>query len=108
MTASVTFADGQLLLNGVVDYDNAASVCKAGQKLLTQAGQTVTVNVAQLQSDSSVTAAVLVQWARQAAQAGQAFGLLNVPEQLAAIIRVSGLEQALGLSASTTTSVESV
>lgn len=106
MTVSLNAADGRLVLDGVVDFDNADSVCKEGENLLRQSAGDIVLDVSGLASDSSITVAVIVQWARSAATAGKAFRLAGVPDQLAAIIRVSGLQQALGLAGPATTSVE--
>lgn len=95
MTASVLRRDGQLLLDGVVDFDNAASICKAGLDALAECGAEVVVNLSGLRSESSVGVAVIVQWARAAAKAGKSFRLTEVPRQMAAIIQVSGLKPVL-------------
>ncbi len=91
----VSMKDGKLILDGVVDFDNAASVCEAGLKALASAGKEVVVDLGGLKSENSVTVAVIVQWARAAAKAGQKLSLASVPEQFRAIVKVSGLQGVL-------------
>jgi len=48
-----------------------------------------------LQTSHSIVVAILVSWTRAANQAGQHLLMVNMPEKLRALIKVSGLTQAL-------------
>ena len=84
-----------LRLSGDITYDNADAVCAQGLGLLAQVGATPVIDLAGLTTASSVAVAVLLRWSRTAAVQGQSLQLANVPERCRAIVRVSGLADAL-------------
>ena len=93
--AQLTLQETRLLLGGVVHFDNAQKVCDEGLKLLKTAPKTITIDMSQLQSSSSVVVAILVSWLRVASQNQQTLLFGNMPEKLRAIISVSGLTDVL-------------
>jgi len=48
-----------------------------------------------LQTSHSIVVAILVSWTRAASQSGQGLLMANMPEKLRALIKVSGLTDAL-------------
>lgn len=88
--------DGDVLrLSGDISYDNADAVCAEGLQLLAQAGSQPVIDLSALTAASSVAVAVLLRWARATAISGQRLQLTHVPERCRAIVRVSGLADAL-------------
>lgn len=86
---------GVLRLSGDISYDNADSLCTEGLGLLAQTGPQPVIDLTGLTAASSVAVAVLLRWARAAAARGQRLQLAHVPERCRAIVRVSGLADAL-------------
>lgn len=95
MTAQIRFQEGRLHLGGVIHFDNAQSVCEQGFAHIRDAGSLIIVDVASLHGEDSIGVAVFVQWLRAANKAGKQLRFDNVSERLQAIIRVSGLKDAL-------------
>lgn len=93
-------SDGRLEVAGDLLFDDAVPVRDAG-RLLIQAATTpvVTVSLAGVGRVNSVSVAVLVEWQRIAAAAGgRTLAVVDVPAQLAGILRLSGLDEVLALS----------
>lgn len=95
MSATLTRSGERLQLSGAIDYDNADAICAEGLALLAQNGSQTVVDLAGLTSASSLSVAVLLRWARTAATQGGRLQLAHVPERCRAIVRVSGLAEAL-------------
>ena len=91
--AQLRLQDARLHFGGVVHFDNAEKICNDGLKLLKSAPKQITIDMQLLQTHSIVVA-ILVSWTR-ASQAGQHLLMANMPEKLRALIKVSGLTQAL-------------
>ena len=87
--------DARLHFGGVVHFDNAEKICNDGLKLLKSAPKQITIDMQMLQTSHSIVVAILVSWTRAANQAGQHLLMVNMPEKLRALIKVSGLTQAL-------------
>jgi phospholipid transport system transporter-binding protein len=95
MAASVRQQGDRILLEGAVDFDNAAAIHAAGLELVRQSGPSVIVDLAGMQSENSITVAIIVQWLRVAASAGKTLSLADVPAQFRSIVGVSGLSTVL-------------
>lgn len=95
MTAQLVREGDVLRFAGSISYDNADALCEDGLRLLAQTGSQVTVDLSGLTGASSLSVAVLLRWARAAAAKGQVLRLAGVPERCRAIVRVSGLSDAL-------------
>ncbi|MDP2227800.1 MAG: STAS domain-containing protein [Moraxellaceae bacterium] len=93
-TATLTREADCLVLVGALGYDNADQVASAGERLLADGGPAC-VDLARLESASTLVVAVLLRWARVAANAGKPLQLRHVPAKCQAIIRVSGLDSVL-------------
>jgi anti-anti-sigma factor len=96
MSGLLTARGNVLHVDGSIDFRNADACCAEGLDLLAAmpAGPVV-VDLAGLATASSVAVAVLLRWARAVAARGQALALARVPEKCRAIVRVSGLADAL-------------
>lgn len=88
--------DGATLrIGGTVGFDNADACCAQGLALLEQMPVDAVVDLGGLSAPGSVTVAVLLHWARRLAARRGSLRLANVPEKCRAILRVSGLAEAL-------------
>lgn len=95
MSARLSAEGGTLRLTGVVGFDNADACCAEGLALLEKMPADVVVDLAGLESASTVSAALLLRWARRLAARNGSLRLAHVPEKCRAILRVSGLSTAL-------------
>jgi phospholipid transport system transporter-binding protein len=93
--SALTRENDVLRVRGDISYDNADALCTEGLALLAQAGTRPVVDLAGMTAASSVAVAVLLRWARATAARGQQLRLAQVPERCRAIVRVSGLAEAL-------------
>jgi anti-anti-sigma factor len=93
--ATLTRDGATLRVSGTVDYTNADACRQEGLALLGQMPAEVVVDLAGLVSPTSVTVAVLLNWARSAAARQGSLRLAQVPEKCRAILSVSGLAEAL-------------
>lgn len=95
MSASLRRDGAKLQVSGHIGFDNADACCDEGLALIAAMPGDVVVELHGLTSASSLTVAVLLRWARQVAARGNRLSLAAVPEKCRAIVRVSGLAEAL-------------
>ncbi|MGH8491805.1 MAG: STAS domain-containing protein [Moraxellaceae bacterium] len=95
MSASLTRDGAKLQVSGHIGFAGANTACDQGLALIAAAPGDVVVDLAGLESPSSVSVAVLLRWARAVAARGNCLSLANVPEKCRAILSVSGLAEAL-------------
>lgn len=97
--ADITLAaDGRIAVAGDLLFDDAVAARTAGRALIAAAaGPRVEVTLAGLARVNSVSAVVLVEWQRAAAEAGKTLAIVDVPPRLAGILRLSGLDEVLPL-----------
>ncbi|WP_062263530.1 STAS domain-containing protein [Endozoicomonas arenosclerae] len=91
-------APGQFSLNGIVNFDNAVEVESEGRKLLEKdigSGGVLRVSLANLLKGDSSTLSVCLSWIRLAQEKGGHLCLSDMPEELAALARVCGVEPIL-------------
>jgi len=87
-----------LTVEGPVGFDNLVDVRRAGERFIdAQSDGRVRVDLAAAAGSGSAAAAALTAWLRRATRAGIDLELANVPEDLADLIRVSGLDEVLTL-----------
>jgi ABC-type transporter Mla MlaB component len=90
-------APGCISVSGDLHFADAVAACTAGNALI--AGMTgtgaVEVSLAGLARINSASAAVLLAWQRTAGSAGRTLQIRDVPQQLAGILRLSGLDEVL-------------
>lgn len=95
MSASLTRDGAKLQVRGHIGFASANAACEQGLALIAGAPGDVVADLAGLESPSSVSVAVLLRWARALTARGDQLQLVHVPEKCRAILRVSGLLEAL-------------
>lgn len=90
-------ASGRYRLRGVLDFDSVPGLSARGPELFDEA-ETVEVDLAEVARADSAGVALLVEWMQQARRRGGEIRYLNIPSQMLAIARVSGLDHILPLS----------
>ncbi|MCD6060464.1 MAG: hypothetical protein K0R03_974 [Moraxellaceae bacterium] len=95
MSATLARDGATLRINGTVNFANADACRQEGLALLGQMPADVVVDLGGLTAPGSVTVAVLLHWARSVAARQGSLRLAQVPEKCRAILRVSGLAEAL-------------
>ncbi|HET8731116.1 MAG TPA: STAS domain-containing protein [Moraxellaceae bacterium] len=95
MSLRLAVAGDVLRVEGVVGFDNADAACAEGITALASMPSVVTLDLAGLESATTVTVAVLLSWARSLSARGGRMQLAHVPEKCRAILGVSGLSAAL-------------
>jgi len=101
MAEIVLAAPGRIRVSGDLHFADAVAACAAGNALIAgmAAGATVEVSLAGLARINSASVAVLLAWQRTAAAAGRPLLIRDVPQQLAGILRLSGLDEVLPVAA---------
>ena len=89
--------DGRLLLSGELDFTTVTRVNGEALKLL-QDADSIRVDLQGIVRSDSAGLALLVEWMRAARRLGKPIQFLNIPHQMLAIARVSGLDEVLPLS----------
>lgn len=83
-------------VDGPVSFDNLMEVRRAGERFLDgHSGGVVRIDLAAAAGSGSAAAAALTAWLRHATRAGIGLELANIPEDLADLIRVCGLDEVL-------------
>ncbi len=90
--------DGRYQLRGELTFATVTAAWQAGQTLFAGA-RAVALDLGGVARVDSAGLALLVEWIRQGRAEGWSLALENVPPQLLAIARVSGLVGLLGLAA---------
>lgn len=97
MSAQLSCTENTILVQGVIDYRNADALCEQGLSYLNQIKSQAVIDLAALESPSTLVVAVLLRWLRIASAKKCTITLTNVPEKCQSIIRVSGLADAFSL-----------
>lgn len=97
-TTSIKPADdgGTIRIEGELGFQNVAELNPQGQALIASA-TSLEFDLAGVVRVDSAGLALLVEWMRNAQTSGKSIRFLNVPPQMLAIARVSGLDQVLPL-----------
>ncbi|MBL1261463.1 MAG: STAS domain-containing protein [Thiotrichaceae bacterium] len=93
--------DGVFLLSGELSFASVPGVLRASQPLLTSGIErdvAITIDLQGVGRSDSAGIALLVEWARNANYQNSEITFLNIPPQMLALARLSGLEAVLGLS----------
>jgi phospholipid transport system transporter-binding protein len=85
---------GQIQLTGVLDYDTVPALWSQYRTQLTDL-PVWEINLANVERSNSAGLALLITWLREARQQEKPIRLLNIPEQMLQIARVSDLEEML-------------
>lgn len=90
-------ADGVIAVRGSLSYDTAAELLAATRGGLASGVGAATIDLARVAHVDSAGLALIVEWSRLARLAKRPLTLLNLPEQLQAMVRVHGLGPTLGV-----------
>ena len=92
-------AAGELRMFGVLDYRSAPALRRAGQALIRD-GQSAELRIdcAGIEKSSSVGLSLLLCFARDAKKLGRDVSVINLPQDMHQIARVSGLLDVLPLA----------
>lgn len=95
MSLELSREGATLAVAGAVDFGNADACCNQGLALLAGMPADVVIDLGRLEASGTVSVAVLLRWARAMAARQGRLRLAHVPERCRAILRVSGLVEAL-------------
>lgn len=95
MSASLARDGAKLQVRGRIDFAGADALCNEGLALIAGMPGDVVADLGALESPGSISVAVLLRWSRAVAARGNQLQLARVPEKCRAILRVSGLADAL-------------
>lgn len=87
----------RLRLEGQVDFTTARSLWQEGTALLSGDGS-VTIDLAGVTRADSAGVALLIHWTRQQRELGGRIEFANIPDQMLALARVSGVDTILPLA----------
>lgn len=90
-------ADDRLVVAGELDFTTVVRLFDDVQPLL-GAGADIRIDLQGITRSDSAGLALLIEWMRAAQRLGKPIQYLNIPPQMLAIARVSGLDQLLPLS----------
>lgn len=96
--ATLSFDGAALVVAGRLDHESVVELAQGGATWLAQrAPADCRVDLAGVVYSTSAGIALLLGWLRAAEQAGKRLRFDNLPEDMAAIARVGGLDHILGL-----------
>lgn len=96
--ATLTTADSTLTLAGALDFDSVLVLQQQGTQWIQKtAPAQFTLDLAGVSYSSSAGLALLLDWLRAAASSSKQVSVANMPVDMLALVRVSGLEQSLPL-----------
>ncbi|VAW89125.1 hypothetical protein MNBD_GAMMA17-1865 [hydrothermal vent metagenome] len=93
-------SDGVFLLSGELSFASVPGVLRESEPLLANrngADVTITIDLQAVGRSDSAGIALLVEWLRNAKNQNSDITFLNIPPQMLALTRLSGLETVLGL-----------
>ena len=91
----IKFSNQELHVSGKIDYNNAQQYYEQGlREIQSQTGFPIVVNLAELESGSTLALAILVRWLRQTPEA-KGLQFKAVPEKVMKIIQACHLENDL-------------
>lgn len=95
MSKIVRVDDGCMAVEGDMQVANAVSLRAQGEALLASLNSPVTVDLQGATDVGSVGVSVVLSWMRKAEQLGKQLKVVNMPDKMRDVSRVSGLEQLL-------------
>jgi len=96
--ATLITADSTLTVSGALDFDSVLALQQQGAQWIQKiAPAPITLNLAGVTYSSSAGLALLLDWLRAAHRSGKQISVANMPVDMLALVRVSGLEQSLPL-----------
>jgi len=94
-TASVVVADGGVTVRGAMTFATVNALFEQSRDAWRPGSGSVTIDLHDVVHADSAGVALLVEWFRLADSAGRTAALVNTPEQVQRLIKVSGLSQLL-------------
>lgn len=85
----------RMAVEGDMMFADALELRAAGEALLPSLGDTVTVDLATVERVGSVGVSVLMCWMRCAGKLGKKLIVVNMPDKLYDVSRVSGLDEVI-------------
>lgn len=92
-----TAGEGRYSVAGELSFATVSELWRRSGPLLTGGEGPLVLDLAQISRADSAGVALLVEWTRQAREAGREIRFEHIPDQLLAIARVSALEEVLPL-----------
>ena len=87
--------DSTLAVEGDIQVDEALAIRKQGEALLAGLTSPVTVDLAKAANVGSVGISILLCWMRKAEALGKRLNIINIPDKMYDVSRVSGLDEIL-------------
>ena len=89
--------NGLLVASGPLVFDTVPDLYAQTRGWLEKSGGPISVDLRAVSHTDSAGLALFVEWLRLAKAHGRALTFINVPEQVHSLVRVNGLEEALGI-----------
>lgn len=96
-TSRLESSDGGFAVSGELVFDTVPGLLADSLSLLDAGGGAVAFDLKGVTRADSAGLALLVEWLRRARGRGKAVSFINVPPQMLAIAKVSGVDALLGL-----------
>ncbi|MBI3774483.1 MAG: STAS domain-containing protein [Gammaproteobacteria bacterium] len=84
--------DGRFLLTGDLDFNDVPQLLSAGTSMFAHEGARLVLDLSGVRRTTSVGLALMVEWLRRARQANKSIEFQNVPAQMLAMAKISGLD----------------
>ncbi|HEY4212336.1 MAG TPA: STAS domain-containing protein [Steroidobacteraceae bacterium] len=94
-TSVVESGPGHLTVRGPLTFATARRAREEGLKLLASSGNAVEVDCSGVTVSDSAGLMVLLDWISNAKRAGKALKLVNLPEPILAVAKISNVEELL-------------
>jgi len=95
----LTYEGDRVVLSGPLTFDTVSSLSRE-VNLFQNSGSSVTVDFAGVSRADSAALALLLDWMRQASAKGRRVEFSNLPENMLALAKVSGIDELLPLRSS--------
>lgn len=90
--------NGLMILVGDINAETVVELQKQGEKLFSLEPSVIRLDLKELVSAKSIVLSLLLSWLRYADRMNLTFEIINMPSQLFAMARVSGLEKVLPIT----------
>lgn len=87
--------NGRFKVSGALDADTATDLLKRSEAAFKEAGSSLEIDLSNVPEGDSAGLALLIEWLRLAKQRQQTIHFKNVPAQIAALARISEVENLL-------------
>lgn len=96
-TSQLKSSDGSVTLNGELVFDTVPGLLADSRSLFDSEGRAVAFDLKGVTRADSAGLALLIEWLRWARVRSKSVSFINVPSQMLAIAKVSGVDGLLGL-----------